>query len=338
MQLSAPADKVSFPLTRYPLIATRDLGDAGVAVSREIEPHRFTCPHGWDEADAQINCVRLPRTRLFGVQLGSNVLATTPPMHSLQLVVPLSGELIRRGAHTDMRFRPGEGMLHRPGPPVNVIWSSYCVALVAWVERHALDDLMERLFGAPMSWDVEGPPKVDLTRGVGLSIADSLRTIIVELEDGESLFSRGITARSVEETLLTSIVHAAFEGQGTLRETHGGPTFGPQLRRTLEYIHAHLQDEVTIAELTQVAGVSLRTLQYEFAKHFGVGPMTLVRREKLRCARRELLEIPVREATIGDIAARWGFLDTKHFTRLYRREFGERPSDARRARPSASPE
>lgn len=330
MRLGPLTDDGRFPLSQYPLVTTGDLGDAGAAVSREIEPHQFTCLHSWDKGDARINCVRLPRIRLFGVHLGSNVVATSPPMYSLQLVAPVAGELVHLGADTEMRFKPGQAMFHLPGPPVKLLWSSHCVALVVWIERHALNDLMERMFGAPMEWDSRTVPKVDLTCGVGLSIADALRTIIVELEDGDSLFSRGITTKSVEEILLTSIVHAALEGQGKPHNMRLGSSFRPGLRRALEYLHAHLSEEVTVDDLTNAAGTSLRALQYEFAKHFGVGPMTLIRRERLKRARLELIETLAADATVADIAAHWGFLDAKYFTRLYRREFGERPSDVRR--------
>lgn len=325
----------SFPLDAYPLVRTRDLEEAQAAVSKEIEPHRFYCANSEDVGDATINCARLPRTRLFGVHLGTNVIALAPPS-SLQLVVPLSGEMINLHDSSNLRACPGEGLIQIPGSTVNLLWATNCTAVVVWVAREAMQEFFPKLFGHPIENAREFLTKVDLTRGAGMSVVDALRTILLELEDPESLLSRGVTTDKIEEILLTSVLYTAYSG-GDANEIEQGGNRPRSIyfKRALEFVHAHLRESFSAADVAQAAGVSLRTLQYEFSSHLGMGPMTMVRRERLRGAQDELRRSLVGGTTVADVAARWGFLDTKYFSRLYHREFGECPSATLRKPPAA---
>ncbi|MCC7410830.1 MAG: AraC family transcriptional regulator [Gammaproteobacteria bacterium] len=319
-------DTRSFPLRGFALVETSDLTLAQAAVSREIDPHRFTCATSTDLADSRITCVRLPRTRLFGVHLGSNVLALTPPSRSLQMVVPLSGELLQRRRDGCFRAQAGEGLIHAPGEPVDLLWKSHCTGIVVWIEQQPFTEMLGRMYGATKPGDLRFRPVIDLTRGAGLSISDALKIMLVELEDDQSLLSRGVTTKQVEELLLTALLHAAIctDDRAPQRLSAGFGTL--RLRRALEFIHAHLHEDLGVQALATITGVCVRTLQYEFVRDLGVGPMTYIRREKLARVRQDLLRASPNELTIIDAAARWGFYDPKYFSKLYQREFGERPS------------
>ncbi|MBS0614363.1 MAG: AraC family transcriptional regulator [Proteobacteria bacterium] len=149
-----------------------------------------------------------------------------------------------------------------------------------------------------------------------------------ELDDPNSLFSRGITTRGVSDVLLTSMLYAAVDSESLRAPRHPGANTCA-VRRARDYIYAHLNDEILVDQVTRAAGVSLRTLQYEFAKSYGIGPAALIRREKLKRIRAELSAETAGE-TISEIAGRWGFFDPKYLCRIYLREFGERPSETRR--------
>jgi len=316
----------SFPLRSFALVETRDLTLAQAAVSREIESHRFKCATSADLADSRITCVRLPRTRLFGVRLGSNVFALTPPSRSLQMVVPISGELLQRRRDGCFRAQPGEGLIHAPGEPVDLLWKSHCTGIVVWIEQQPFAEMLERTYGATNPGDLRFRPVIDLMRGAGLSIRRALETILVELEDDQSLLSRGVTTKQVEGLLLTALLHAAICTDDSTQLRLSAGCGAPRLRRALEFIHAHLHEDLGVEALATVTGVCIRALQYEFARDLGVGPMTYIRREKLKRVRQDLLRASPNELTIIDAAARWGFYDPKYFAKLYQREFGERPS------------
>ena len=91
--------------------------------------------------------------------------------------------------------------------------------------------------------------------------------------------------------------------------------------------------------LAAATGRSTRSIQMAFAQHAQTTPFRYFRALRLNRARSELLTEPRgRTATIGEIAAAHGFGSWSRFTRLYRHQFGEMPSQTRaRARDRARP-
>jgi len=99
-----------------------------------------------------------------------------------------------------------------------------------------------------------------------------------------------------------------------------------QVRR---YIRRHLRDDDLSPEsIAKAHAVSVRTLHALF-EDSDESVARLVRRERLaRCL--EDLRRPT-GGSVTEIAFRWGFRDAAHFARVFKREYGQSPSDARAA-------
>ncbi|MXY05031.1 MAG: AraC family transcriptional regulator [Gammaproteobacteria bacterium] len=84
------------------------------------------------------------------------------------------------------------------------------------------------------------------------------------------------------------------------------------------------------ATLSAATGGSPRSIQLAFAERIQITPRRYFRAIRLHRARHALLTgAGGRSATIGDIAAAHGFWNWSLFTQLYRRQFGEAPSETR---------
>ena len=83
---------------------------------------------------------------------------------------------------------------------------------------------------------------------------------------------------------------------------------------------------MTPATLARSLGVSLRTLQLAFADHDDTVAARL-RRRRLARAHANLS----RDATVSvtEVAFRWGFVDSGHFSRLFRAAYGVSPTAVR---------
>ena len=93
---------------------------------------------------------------------------------------------------------------------------------------------------------------------------------------------------------------------------------------------------VRVADLARAAGVSVRTLYRASTRHLGGPPVARLRLTRLQQVRRRLLE-PDPGETITSAATEWGFFHLGRFSELYRRHFGEMPSETlRRARSKAA--
>ena len=107
------------------------------------------------------------------------------------------------------------------------------------------------------------------------------------------------------------------------------------IRMSLELMEAKPLAELSTDQLRAYAGVSERTHQYAFHDRFVLTPESFIKARRLAAVSAMLKRIDAEVATVGDIAAQFGFWHTGQFAADYRRAFGELPSDTlRRARPN----
>jgi AraC-like DNA-binding protein len=98
------------------------------------------------------------------------------------------------------------------------------------------------------------------------------------------------------------------------------------VRRACAYIDDHLKDPVTIQDIAQAARITPRGLHFAFRRERDQTPMRYLRDGRLAGARRDLLEAdPTDGATVGRIAAAWGFTNRGRFAVEYERRYGEPP-------------
>ena len=107
----------------------------------------------------------------------------------------------------------------------------------------------------------------------------------------------------------------------------GETDFLPLLRRQLEeWIVDHLASgAIKVRDLATAHSVSPRTVHRAFATT-GDTFSSVVRGQRLAAARADLVKTSY---SITSIAHRWGFSDSSHFGRQFRREFALTPSDFR---------
>ena len=95
-----------------------------------------------------------------------------------------------------------------------------------------------------------------------------------------------------------------------------------RLRRVAEYIDAHLDQDLTLADLAGVACLSPCHFSRSFKQAMGVGPQRYMVQRRVERAKARLRRT---ETGLADIAAAVGFADQSHFTAAFRRETGITP-------------
>jgi AraC-like DNA-binding protein len=86
-----------------------------------------------------------------------------------------------------------------------------------------------------------------------------------------------------------------------------------------------------ITELSRVAGVSERALRNAFRRQHGLSPKQFDIQQRLNDARLALREDDP-SASVTAIATRFGFFELGRFAQMYKRAFGESPSETIRSR------
>jgi AraC family transcriptional regulator len=102
-----------------------------------------------------------------------------------------------------------------------------------------------------------------------------------------------------------------------------------RVRRVLDYISAHVADEITLAALAQVACLSTFHFARMFTLAVGVPPHRYVSRMRLENA---MAEIAAGRLPLAQIASNASFSSQASFTRAFRRATGMTPAEYQRSR------
>ncbi|MGY3266861.1 helix-turn-helix domain-containing protein [Lysobacter sp. HA35] len=96
-----------------------------------------------------------------------------------------------------------------------------------------------------------------------------------------------------------------------------------RLQRVIEYIEAHLDRDLSLAELATVAGFSVSHFKPLFKNATGMTAHRFVMERRVERARVHLMQ---RDASISDVAALTGFAHASHLARCMRRVLGVTPA------------
>jgi AraC family ethanolamine operon transcriptional activator len=101
-------------------------------------------------------------------------------------------------------------------------------------------------------------------------------------------------------------------------------------RQARDFIHANLDQPLTLKDIYMSLGISRRTLYYSFESIFGMTPIDYLKVQRLQGVRRSLKQADPTTASVAKIANRWGFWSLNHFAKAYQAQFGELPSETLR--------
>jgi AraC family transcriptional regulator len=104
-----------------------------------------------------------------------------------------------------------------------------------------------------------------------------------------------------------------------------------QLRRVCDYIHAHLNSDMEVAELARQVNLSPHHFSMLFKQATGVPPHRYVLRERILEAQRQLA---AGRLTLSEVALGLGFSDQSHFSRAFRKITGTTPARYTGKRPN----
>jgi AraC family transcriptional regulator len=102
-----------------------------------------------------------------------------------------------------------------------------------------------------------------------------------------------------------------------------------RLRRVLEYMQAHLDQELSLTALAAVAQMSPYYFSRLFKQSTGLSPHQYILQQRITWATRLLVEP---QLSVAAIAYRVGFASQAHFTTIFRRWVGTTPRQYRQQR------
>jgi AraC-like DNA-binding protein len=104
----------------------------------------------------------------------------------------------------------------------------------------------------------------------------------------------------------------------------------------MKFILDNLEDsELDLARIAAAHRISVRYLHLLF-QPLGRTVSSWIREQRLMRCRDALVSRKSKDLQVTEIAYQWGFSDPAHFSRVFRKRFGESPSSARRAHGSGT--
>ena len=167
--------------------------------------------------------------------------------------------------------------------------------------------------------------RTDLTPRLGARdplVEHVVRALMAELEapaPAGRIYADGL-AVALTTRLLQNFSAVGAVGRQTLSK--------PQVRRLVEFVEANLEADLTLEQLSAVAGISVPHLTTLFRRTMGQSVHAYVMERRVQRARALLL---ARQMTIAEVALETGFAHQSHLARWMRRLLGVTPSDILRA-------
>jgi AraC-like DNA-binding protein len=247
----------------------------------------------------------LPMTRFCSSSLSfwkSPVEMENPDHRSYIVITQLAG--IRRYEQngTSLFLNPGDSTLIDSGRPWSSSCASDCARLYFRVPRWMMENRL-RLREIPITQRISGAGDLGVTL---FRFSQSL------YEDAEQLKEQG-TALDAYFRILSACIGPA----------ESGPRCSPELRSRIQrFVDGHLSDpELGPEEIAAAADISVRHLHRLFSSA-GRTLGNCIRAQRLEQCRNDLANPTLRGKTITEIAFFWGFSDSAHFSRSFRRHFG----------------
>lgn len=100
----------------------------------------------------------------------------------------------------------------------------------------------------------------------------------------------------------------------------------PDIGRAAEYVLAHLDEDVTIEELAEVAILSVPRFKEKFKSQMGLPPREFINAQKIKAAESMLQE----GENVMDVAMALGFSSSNYFSVVFKRHLGVSPTEYQR--------
>ncbi|MDN7140797.1 AraC family transcriptional regulator [Pseudomonas sp. JQ170] len=287
-------------------------------VNQHVGGHSLRLPRTGD-LQASISHRKFASLDLCRLSYGGKARITSPALGTLyHLQVLLSGHCQSSCRGNEHHYVPGELLLINPDDPVDLTYSSDCEKFILKMPVGLLEQAC-----VDQRWQVpEGGIRFTRARHVTHELEGFfglLGLVCEEAESSQSLLQVQEHYARIVASKLLSLLGNNVQRSEPAQHAHS-------FEQLAAYIDAHVHQDISVAQLMNVARVSERSLYSLFERHAGLSPKGYVRQRKLERIHAALQDpaSPVRNVT--EIALDFGFLHLGRFAESYRQRFGELPS------------
>lgn len=300
-------------------IVAREFSDYRSAASQFFVPLRVTVDHP-ERFAGRIRVSFLDEVHVSEITARSHTVERTPELvarggrgyYKLSLQLAGSGLLIQD--RREAMLRPGDIAVYDTQRPYTMVFDDDFRMMVVMFPQTLLNLPPEAIGQLTAVRFAEG-------QGIGGMIAPFLARMVENLDvlSGATGARLALNAVDLVSTMFTSEL-----GVAATPSAHD-----VLMSRVRSYIDDHLgESDLGPTEIAAAHFISTRHLHGIFRER-DTTVSTWIRTRRLERARRDLIDPMLSAHSIGSIAARSGFVDAAHFSRLFKATFSESPSELR---------
>jgi AraC-like DNA-binding protein len=316
-------------------VVTADTLDEAASLVRDaICPHRLRVPAPAGRGLAYLSSLDLGECGLASVRYGFDVDIDAGCIEDSYLVKwTLAGQGHLQSAERRALTSRNALVITEPTERTLIHMTPQCHHLTMRVSRRALmAALAAKLKRAPrksLRFDLEIPMDSEFARAwcdlvAHICHVSATAPTAMANEDVRSQYSRMLM-----EIMLAAASHShsdsLAERSGRAEAWHVG--------HARDYIHEHLAEDISVADIAVKVGVTARTLQNGFRKTFNLTPVEYIRRARVEALRRALLAAD-ETAGVTNLMTNVGIVNFGRYAQYYREQVGVSPSATLREKAS----
>ena len=320
-------------LAEHEIFYTEDVSEASELVGRALSPGTLT-PSGRNAQQfaASLHGVRLREISMlyldFGIAAKLDIPATGP---FFAVHMPTNGRALCTCGGSTFEANPIQALVTSPGMSLTMDLAFDSPLLVIRIEQQALVRHLTRLIGGSLARPIAFEPAMDLTTDPAMRWNGAIQLLHTEVYYPNSLVQHGQGIGALEELLMSTLLLLQPSNHHTQLVLPVARAGRRVVRDTLEYLEAHLSEHVTMTDIANEVHMSVRAIQQGFREELGTTPMLYLRDRRLERAREELTDAITSDGvTVTGVAERWGFSHLSSFASLYKKRWGESPSETLR--------
>ncbi|MFK8050533.1 MAG: AraC family transcriptional regulator [Halioglobus sp.] len=314
------------PLEGHLKFSSSDLDESRDTVGKIFCSHKIEVTGAANQLLTQLHEAEFCRSSLAHTSYGAAVNINTGRLNSYYLVqVPWEGSIeVTNGKHSDT-FKPGVASIISSAVPMQMRWSPGASFYTVKLSKHALESKLATLLDEEVQSPLVFEPVLDLSSPHGKRWNSAVEFVRQQLTLATPDSLEQAMAQQLEDTLCLMALELLPHNYSN--KPHGiSSELAPKcVRRARQYILSNIENDITLEDLAAYAGISPSSLSRQFRNHQGQTPMQFIRAKKLDAVKK-ILKQSNGEASVTDIALRYGFNHLGRFSHYYREQFGESPS------------
>ena len=319
------------PLAKFPIISTDSIEEAEVYLSRTLTTLNIMRVKDRNHFHLRMNGVNVGSTSLVFNRFGTNTKINSTDEDHVGFIFGNRMPTTLSWFDKSVTVSPQKASMLVSQQQVQIERSE---GSEVFVLRTSLSDLLshfEKLTARHHRGTLLFDHTIDLTNGPGAMLKRTIEYVVNEIEHNDQVIKTPSLLKSFDHLLLTTLLFLPHNKREILFESHKRQVAPNLVNRAEEYMQAHLEEGISIFDLLRICNCSRCVLFSAFSTARGYTPMEFLTEQRLHRAHEKLLKARL-EDSVTNIALDCGFNHLGRFPQLYRKRFGELPSETLRKR------